>query len=264
MPEQIFAGCDLGILSAKVAIIKGSDILAFEILPYKNHPKQAAIEVMDRTLAKAGLSAEQIDYCLSTGFGKRAVPYADGIMPATLCLHRAIRELNPKVRTVVDVGGHSFTAFNIDNNGKVSESAITDKCAAGTGRFIEVMAEALEMSVEELSRVSLASNNPLRVTNQCVIFAESDVISHVHDGNDPVDIFAGIASAVAAKIAGLVRRISVNEEVAMTGGVAKNCIVVRDFEKELGVKLANLAGIDPQLIGAYGSALMAEESRTAS
>ncbi|UCC60333.1 MAG: 2-hydroxyglutaryl-CoA dehydratase [Dehalococcoidia bacterium] len=257
---MIFAGCDLGILSAKVAVIRGSDILASEILPYKNHPQQAAVEVMDRALAKADISREQIDYCLSTGFGMRAVTYADNIVPPTLCLHRAIRELNPRVRTVIDVGGHSFTAFNIDDNGKVSESAITDKCAAGTGRFIEVMAEALEMSVEELSRVSLTSNSPLRVTGQCVILAESDVISHVHDGNDPVDIFAGIASAVAAKIAGLARRISVNEEVAMTGGVAKNCIVVRDFEKEIGVKLADLDGIDPQLVGAYGAALMARES----
>jgi predicted CoA-substrate-specific enzyme activase len=260
----IYAGCDLGILSAKVAIIENNDILAFEILPYKNLPKQAAVEVMDKALAKACLSEEQIDYCLSTGFGKKAVPYADDNAPDVMCLHRAVRKLNPGIRTVIDVGGHTFTAFNIDDNGRITESAITDKCAAGTGKFIEVMAKALEMPLEELSEASLSSNNPLRITSQCVILAESDVISYVNDGCDPFDIFAGIASTVAAKIVGLVRRISVNEEVAMVGGVAKNSSVVKDFEKDLGLKLADLAGVDPQVIGAFGAALMAKEDHPAS
>jgi len=259
----IYAGCDLGIISAKVVIVTSGEILASEILPYKNHPRQAAVEVMERALDKAGLSLLDIERCLSTGFGKKAVLYASEIIPAAICLHRAIRELNPGVRTVVDVGGHSFTAFNIDDNGRISESAITDKCAAGTGRFIEVIAEALEMPVEELGRASLVSESPVRVTSQCVILAESDVISHINDGSDPLDIFAGISAAVASKVMGLVRRISVNEEVAMTGGVAKNCIVARDFERELGVKLADLGGLDPQLLGAFGAALMAGESRPA-
>ena len=261
---MIYAGCDLGILSAKVAIVENGDILAFEILPYRSLPKQAAVEAMERALDKAGISAKQVDYCLSTGFGKKAVPYTDDIAPDVMCLHRAVRKLNPRVRTVIDVGGHTFTAFNIDDNGRITESAITDKCAAGTGKFIEVMAKALEMPLEELSEASLSSNNPLRITSQCVILAESDVISYVNDGYDPYDIFAGIALTVADKIAGLIRRVSVNEEVAMVGGVAKNSIVVRDFEGVLGLKLADLVGVDPQIIGAFGAALMAEEERPAS
>ncbi|MCK4964225.1 MAG: 2-hydroxyglutaryl-CoA dehydratase [Dehalococcoidia bacterium] len=261
---MIYAGCDLGILTAKVAIIENNDILAYGILPYRNHPKRAAVEVMDRALADAGLSQEQIDCCLSTGFGKKAVPYADGVVPDMVCLHRAVRELNPETRTVIDVGGHSFTAFNIDDNGKISESAITDKCAAGTGKFIEVMAKALEMPVEGLSQASLGSNNPIPMTNQCVILAESEVISHINVGYDRFDIFAGVAAAVAAKIVGLVKRISVDEEVAMVGGVANNGIVVRDFERKLGLKLADLGGVDPQILGAFGAALTAKEGRSAS
>lgn len=257
---MIYAGCDLGIVSAKAAVIQNSDILAFEILPYKNHPREAAVEVMDKALAEVGLSREQIDRCLATGFGKKAVPYADGVIPDMICLHRAVRELNPKIRTVIDVGGHSFAAFNIDDNGRISASAITDKCAAGTGKFIEVMAKALEMPVEELSRASLGSKNPVPITSQCVIFAESEVISHINDGYDRFDIFAGTASAVAAKIVGLVKRIDVNEEVAMVGGVAKNSIVVRDLEKKLGLKFASL-GADPQVLGALGAALIAKDER---
>ena len=259
---MIYAGCDLGIVSAKAVIIQNSDILAFEILPYKSHPKQAAVDVMDRALAEVGLSREQIDRCLSTGFGKNAVSHADGAVPSMVCLHRAIRELNPNIRTVIDVGGHSFAAFNIDDNGRISATAVTDKCAAGTGKFVDVMANALEKPVEELSRASLSSDNPILITNQCVILAESEVISRINDGCDRLDIFAGIASAVAAKIVGLVKRIDVNEEVAMIGGVAKNAIVERDLEKKLGLRFANL-GVDPQVIGALGAALIARDERVA-
>lgn len=258
---MVYAGCDLGIASAKAAIISDNDILALEILPYKSFPQRAAVEVMDRALARAGLCEERPNGCVATGFGKKAVPYADALIPDMICLHRAIRELNPAIRTVVDVGGHSLTAFNIDDKGSVSATAITDKCAGGTGRFIEVMAKALEMPVDELSRASLVSQNPVRITNQCVVFAESEVISCVNDGYDRLDIFAGIAWSVAAKIAGLVRRVSVDEEVAMTGGVAKNSIVVRDLEEELGLRLASLAGVDPQVVGALGAALLAQETQ---
>jgi predicted CoA-substrate-specific enzyme activase len=255
----IYVGCDLGIVSAKAVIIENSDILAFEIVAYRNHPKQAAVEVVDKALARAGLSKEEIDYCLSTGFGGKAVAHADGVIPHRLCLYRAVRELNPKIRTVIDVGGHSFTAFNIDGSGKISETAITDVCVAGTGIFIEVMAKALEMPLDELIWTSLGSKDSLPITSTCAVFAESEVVSLVNDGYDRSDIFAGIASSVAAKIASIVRRISVDEEVAMTGGMAKNSIVVRDFERRLGIKLADLAGVDPQVVGAFGAALMAKE-----
>ena len=259
-----YAGCDLGIVAAKAVIVEDRDIVACEVLPYKNHPQQAAVEVMDRALARAGLAREQVERCLATGFGGKVVPYADAVIPDTLCLHRAVRELNRGIRTVVDVGGHSFTAFLIDDNGDISESAITDKCAAATGIFIEIMARALEMPLDELVRASLASKNPLRVTSQCVVFAESEVVSLVNDGADRLDIFAGIAAAVAAKIAAQVRRISQDREVAMTGGVAKNSIVIRDLEQRSGLRPAGLAGVDPQIVGAYGAALKAGEGWPAS
>ncbi len=255
----MFAGCDLGILSAKAAIVEDGEILASEILPYRNLPKEAAREAMDRVLAKVGRSAEWVDGCLATGFGKKAVPFADGEVSEMMSLHRAIREVNPRVRTVVDVGGHSFTAFHINDEGRITEFSITDKCASGTGKFLETMAKALEMPLEELSRTALGSTHPIPITNQCVILAESDVISHVNDGQDSVDIFAGVASYVANSIMGLITTIDVEAEVAMTGGVAKNPIVVRNLEAALGLELADLAGVDPQVLGAVGAALIAGE-----
>src|SRR4030042_3674205 len=153
----IYAGCDLGIISTKAAVIDNSDILALEVLPYKGDPRQAAAEVMDRALARANLSREQIAYCVATGFGKKAVACADEVAGDLICQHRAIREINTGVRTVINVGGHSYAAFNIDDDGRVSETAVTDKCAAGTGRFIEIMADALEIPVEDMGRPCLNS-----------------------------------------------------------------------------------------------------------
>jgi len=258
----IYAGCDLGTVTAKAVIIDDDDaILAVEILPYKNLPRQAAVEALEKALARAGMARDQASFCLSTGFGKKAVPYSDGDVPEIIALNRAVRKLNPGVKTVIDAGGQGIKAFNIDNNGKVGASTANEKCAAGTGKFMEVMAGALEMPVEELSRVSLDSHNPLAITSQCGVFAESEVITHVNEGKDRMDIFAGIALSVAGKLAGVIRRISVVEEVAMVGGVAKNKIVVRDFQKELGLPLAEL-NLDPQAVGAYGAALLARERNT--
>ena len=255
---MIYAGCDLGIIAAKVVIINNNGILAFEVLPYENHPKQAAEEVMDKALAKAGLSREKINHCLSTGFGKDAVAYANGTAAPLVCVHRAVRELNPNIRTAMDVGGHTFRAFNTHEDGRMVEIAVTDQCAAGTGLFVDVMANVLEGSVEELSRAALNSNNPVPISNTCVIFAESEVISAIGSGLDRLDIFAGIASGVAAKIVGHLTRIAVIEEVAIVGGVAKNNSVVRELEKKLGLKFAEL-GVDPQIVGALGAALVAKD-----
>lgn len=255
---MIYAGCDLGIISAKVAIIQGNEILAYEVFPYENHPKEAAEEVLDRALVQAGISREQIACCLSTGFGKDAVAFASGNTAPLVCVHRAIRELNPNVRTAMDVGGHTFRAFNTHEDGKVIEISVTDQCAAGTGLFVDVMANVLEEPVEELSQAALNSNNPIPISNTCVIFAESEVISAIGSGLDRLDIFAGIASGVAAKIVGHLTRIAVIEEVAIVGGVAKNRSVVRELENKLGLKFANL-GIDPQVVGALGAALIAKD-----
>ncbi len=257
----IYAGCDLGIISAKAAIIDNSNILALEVLPYKGHPKQAAVEVMDRALAKVGLYREHIAYCVATGFGKKAVPYADEVAGDLICQHRAIREINTNVRTVIDVGGHSYAAFNINDAGWVSETAVTDKCAAGTGKFIEIMADALEIPVEEMGRPYLGSANHVTITNQCVILAESEVISLINDGYDRFDIYAGVALSVSRRIISLVKRVDVNEEVAFIGGVAKNALVVTDLERKLGLKFANLSGIDPRVVGALGAALVARDER---
>jgi len=258
----MYAGCDLGAVTARVVIIEDGDIVSAVTMPYKKLPVQAAVEAFEKALSKVGLSQDRIDYCVATGFGKKAVPYANADSAEVVCLNRAFRVLNTNVRTLIDAGGQSMRAINFSQKGKVLDSTVNEKCAAGTGRFIEVMAKALELPLEQVSALSFESADPVPITSQCGVFAESEVITYVNGGRDRADIIAGIARSVAAKVSSLVRRISLEEEVAMVGGVALNAGVRKYVEEELGVKLADLE-TDPQVYGALGAALVAREKHGA-
>jgi predicted CoA-substrate-specific enzyme activase len=257
----MYAGCDLGTVTAKAVIIEDDAIVSCETMPYKKLPLQAAEEVFERVLSRAGLSRDQVHYCVATGFGKKAVPFADATSPEVVCLNRAFRLLDKNVRTVIDAGGQSMRAVNFSQDGKVMDSTVNEKCAAGTGKFIEVMAKALELPIEEVGQLPSQSSAPVSITSQCGVFAESEVITYVNKGIDRADIVAGIARSVAGKVSSLVRRISLDQEVAMVGGVALNAGVRGYVEEELGVKLVDLE-TEPQVFGALGAALMAREKHT--
>lgn len=258
----MYAGCDLGSVTARVVIIEDDAIVSSETMPYKKLPVQAAVEAFEKALSNVSLSQDRIDYCVATGFGKKAVPFADADSAEVVCLSRAFRLLHTDVRTVIDVGGQSMRAINFSAKGKVVDSTVNEKCAAGTGRFIEVMAKALELPIEEVSALAFESKAPVSITSQCGVFAESEVITYVNGGRDRADIVAGIARSVAAKVSSLVRRISLEEKVAMVGGVALNAGVRGYVEEDLGVKLTELEA-DPQLYGALGAALVAKEKHRA-
>jgi predicted CoA-substrate-specific enzyme activase len=255
----LYGGCDLGVVSAKAAIIDGDSLLACEILPYNGSPQEAAAAVVEKVLDRAGVVRGKVDRFLSTGFGGRAVPHSHGVAPDIICLQRAIRRLNPSVRTVINVGGHSFMAFYVDAAGGLGESAVTDLCTAGMGMLLEVISTTLEVPLDELVRESGSPGRTLFIDNQCPVFAESEAISLINEGYDRSDVYAGIVSAVANKIAGQARRLGVIQEVAMVGGVAKNRLVSAILEKNLRLKFADLGGFDPQLVAAYGAALLARE-----
>lgn len=246
-------------MSAKAAIIDDSGPLAFEILPYTGFPQEAASAVTEKALARAGVDRGRLTRFLSTGFGGKAVPHSDGMVPDTVCLQRAVRKLNPDVRAVVNVGGHSFTVFHIDDTGGLGESAVTDMCTAGMGIFLDAISTALEVPLDGMGCGPSSPGKLPFIDNQCPIFAESEAISLINEGYDRYDVFAGVVAAVANKIAGLVRRLGVMKDVAMVGGVAKNRRVVANVEKNLGFRFADLGGIDPQVVAAYGAALLAKE-----
>jgi predicted CoA-substrate-specific enzyme activase len=257
----MYMGCDLGTVAAKVVILDGERTIACEVLPYRNLPRQAAAQVTEKALSDAGLKNEDIRYCVATGFGKKAVSCANENSPEIVCLNRALRALDPDVRTVVDAGGHSIRVISIGDNGRILDSAVNEKCASGTGKFVQVMANALELPLSTVSELSSEATDPVSITSQCGVFAESEVITHVNDGRSAADIVAGIARSVASRIASLVRRVELREKVALVGGVALNKGVVRYVEEELQVKPTDL-GIDPQIASALGAALLAREKST--
>ena len=253
-----FAGCDVGAIAAKVVIMQDDSILVQEAMAYRMQPRQAASEVMDRALARAGLRLDDLDGCLACGFGRKVVSYAQGNIPEILAVSRGIRWIRPAVKTAIDAGGQKIRVFNIEEDGRVLDSATNEKCASGTGRFIEVMTKALDLTLDRASLLALEAADPVSITSQCGVFAESEVITHVNEGRKRADIVAGICRSVAARISSLVRSIRLEPEVAMVGGVAKNTGVVNCTEKELGVTFAGLE-IDPQVVGALGAALVARE-----
>jgi predicted CoA-substrate-specific enzyme activase len=191
---MIYAGCDLGISTAKVVVTENRTILASEIVPYKSFPQKAA---MEGALCKAGLSDDGIVSCLATGYGRKAIPFANQTATDPTCLLRGLRELNPQVKTIIDVGANTVLVSNINRNWKLLGMAITEECVAGTGLFIEMMANALEFPIEELASGSITSDNPVQMTNTCVVLAESEMVSLINEGYSRFDIFAGITLSVA-------------------------------------------------------------------
>jgi predicted CoA-substrate-specific enzyme activase len=253
-----FAGCDVGAISAKVVILEGDAILAQETMAYRMLPRQAATQVMDLALANAGLSPDQLAGCVACGFGRKVVSFANGDVPEIVSLSKGARWAHPGVRTVIDAGGQKIRAFNIEENGKVLDSATNEKCASGTGRFIEVMAKALDLSLDRAGTMAFEATDPVSITSQCGVFAESELITYVNDGRKRADIVAGLCRSVATRIASLVRSIRLEEDVLFLGGVAKNAGVVDCTARELNIEFAH-PGVDPQAVGALGAALVARE-----
>jgi predicted CoA-substrate-specific enzyme activase len=255
---MIVAGCDVGSLTGKALILEDGAILAHSIVPTTVKPERTANNALDSALAKCGLTRADIGYTVGTGYGRVKVPFADSNVSEITCHGKGAHFLNPDIRLIIDMGGQDCKVIKVNAKGKLVEFAMNDKCAAGTGRFLETMARALELQIEELGRLSLEARNPAAITAQCSVFAETEVVSRVADGTEVADIVAGIHEAVAARIMTLISRVGMEEQMTITGGVAKNAGVVACIERRVGVKAVELP-VDPQIIGALGAALLAEQ-----
>ena len=187
------------------------------------------------------------------------VPFADDNVSEITCHTVGVFHLDPSVRTVIDIGGQDLKAIAVSESGRVAEFAMNDKCAAGTGRFFESMARTFSLSLEELSELSLRSSSPTRITAQCSVFAESEVVSLIARRNKPEDIAAGAQEAVVRRVQALSRRVGIRPAFAVSGGCAKNEGLLRMLEGRLGMPVVRLT-FDPQLVGALGAALIAAEA----
>jgi predicted CoA-substrate-specific enzyme activase len=253
---MIVAGCDFGTLAVKVVLLRDGSIVSSGISEIKDVPEQVALDVLNAALLEAGLYSGDIDCSVSTGWGRKRVPFASLAMSDLPCLARGAQWLIPSTRTVIDVGGQNSRALSVNEDGRVIEYNLNDKCAAGTGRFFELVAEAMELQLQELAPLSFQSNSPAKISSQCCVFAESEVVTLVNEGRELIDIVAGVHDSVVRRTAAIAGGISTKEDVVMTGGCAKNKRLVEGLANQLKVNIRT-PEIDPQLVGALGAALIA-------
>jgi predicted CoA-substrate-specific enzyme activase len=260
---MIVAGCDIGSLTAKAVIMENGNILADAVIRAKTKPSESANEVMQQALDLAGLSMGNIQYVVGTGYGREQISFVDAVESEISCHAKGAWQVLPSTRVVIDIGGQDAKATRMNENGTVVRYIYNDKCASGTGRFLEIMAEALEVPLAELGPMAARSRENQTISSQCVIFAETEVVSLVNEGKETSDIINALHHALAKRVASLAKSIEVEEDVVMTGGVAKNAGVFHALSDALNLPLKALDGMDPQIIGAMGAALYAQEKVTA-
>ena len=256
---MIFGGCDVGSTTGKAVVISDAKILAHFITPSTTKPEETARAAMEEAVRMAGLSSvSELGYVVGTGYGRTKVPFANENISEITCHARGAHWMNPAVRTVVDIGGQDCKVISLDAKGKVLEFAMNDRCAAGTGRFLEAMARVLGCGREGISSLENQGASAATIRSQCSVFAESEVITLINDGVDLANIIAGINNSVANRLYSMVRRIGLSQELVLTGGCSKNAGLAKALEKRLGVNVSTLPQ-DPQIAGAVGAALIASE-----
>ncbi|MDI3498333.1 BadF/BadG/BcrA/BcrD ATPase family protein [Archaeoglobus sp.] len=251
---MIAAGIDIGSLTAKCALMRDGELIAYKVIKVSPNLEETAERVFQETLKAAGIGREEVERIVATGYGRNKVGFADKKVTEISCHARGAIYFIPTARTVVDIGGQDSKVIAIEN-GKVAEFVMNDKCAAGTGRFLEVMAAALNLKVEELGDVAERATKATKISSTCTVFAESEVISHLASGEKVEDIVAGIHEAIASRIAAMARRVKIEPDIVLTGGVAKNKAMKKALEKEFGMEVKTPP--EPQIVGAVGAALLA-------
>lgn len=250
-------GIDIGSTSTKAVILEDGDALVAQALYDKGAGTSGAARVIEELFEGSGLTWDDVAWCVATGYGRQRFERADEEVSELTCHALGMRYLMPGVRTVIDIGGQDAKVLSLDGQGMLENFAMNEKCAAGTGRFLDVMANVLETSVDALGDLDAQATCPVKISSTCTVFAESEVISQLAEGQAIPDIVAGIHNSCAQRTAGLARRLGVREPVGMSGGVAQNAGVVRALERELGVPIT-VPG-QCQYAGALGAALRAHK-----
>jgi len=253
-------GIDVGSLTTKAVILDDDGILASSIVSSGDEAELSAKAALEQTLNQAGLSFDNNLYIVSTGVGGKSISFSQQQKALTTCLARGSHYLFPSVRMTIEMGAESSTIIKLNERGRLSDWANQDKCAAGSGIFLQQMAKLMEMPLADMAQLSFKAKSKADISSTCAVFAESEVISHVH--RDPPtpreEIVAGIYFSVVSRIMSLCKRVGIEKDVAVTGGVALNSGLVRILEEEIGfgVRVPDI----PQIVAALGAALVAREN----
>lgn len=252
------AGVDIGSAATKVLVMDGRRVVGWKIVPVAYDSLSAARAALQAVLEEAAIPERELGYIVSTGYGRASVPFAMGHVTEISCHAKGMHWLFREVHTILDVGGQDCKAIRCDDAGNVREFVMNDKCAAGTGRFVERVASALHLSLDEVGPLSLQPGvQALPINGQCAVFATADVLRFVRAGEALPAVLAGVFEALATRLCSLVNRLGVTEKFAVSGGLAKNQGLVKRVEQSLGVTA--LVPAEPQVVGALGAALFAYE-----
>ena len=252
-----FAGIDLGSTMTKIVVVDQDEETCASVIRHTGaEHRRLANMVMEEVLEKAGLSFDEISYVIATGYGRITVPFADRQITELTCHARGVFHSAPNVWIAIDIGGQDAKGLRI-SGGKLLDFVMSDKCAAGTGRFLELIADSLGLGLDDLGELSQKSTRKVSVSSTCTVFARQEVVSRISEGVAMEDILAGVHDAIASRVARMVERLKVEPDVLFTGGVAKNVGVVKSLEENLGCKVK--VPEEPLLSGALGAALLGRE-----
>jgi (R)-2-hydroxyacyl-CoA dehydratese activating ATPase len=249
-------GIDVGSGYCKAVVCEDNSLLSYAVLPSGGDYKETVRAVTAQALEKAGISLGDVSRKAATGYGAAMAGFSDQAVTDISCHAAGVHYLFPTVRTVIDIGAQFSKAIGINGEGKVTNFIMNEKCAGGSGKFLQVAARILHIKVEEVGALSLTATKPVEFTTGCAVFAESEAVSRVAEGALAGDILAGIHKAMASKIVNLVVRLGLTKDCAVTGGGAKDIGLVKTIEEELGV--AVMVPDEPQITAALGAALLAQ------
>ncbi|MGD8766137.1 MAG: acyl-CoA dehydratase activase, partial [Desulfobacteraceae bacterium] len=238
------------------AVVDDGKLISDKIVTTGYNAKVAGKKIFDEITTGLDIDGSSIKRIISTGYGRNSLEFADKAVTEITCHAVGAHYLNPKVRSVIDIGGQDSKAISIDERGGVKDFAMNDKCAAGTGRFLEVMARALEVDLEDFGNLSITADQPSKISSLCTVFAESEVISLISQGEKRENIIAGIHESIAARVSAMANRVGIKTPIMMTGGVAKNVGVLKALETKLGQPIE--VSEKTQVTGAIGAALIAQ------
>ena len=258
---KYYLGIDIGSLTGKAVILNGSaEIMAKKVIYVKKLPIYTVNALLEDVLPKVGITdIAEITHCVGTGYGRRKIPLATETISEITCHGTGAHHLLPSLRTVIDIGGQDCKVIRLDEKGNLKNFIMNEKCAAGTGRYLEIMAETLQLTLEELGKLSLKSKSPLSLASKCSIYSKLEVMQLISDGMKKPALAAAINKSMAERVINLAEKVGIEEDVAVSGGVAKNIGVVFNMERILGIKFKQFP-VDPQIIGALGAALIAKKS----
>jgi (R)-2-hydroxyacyl-CoA dehydratese activating ATPase len=252
---MLTAGVDIGSISAKAALIEDGKLLGTTVILTGYNARKAGKAVFSALLEQTGIKGDAVERVVATGYGRKSLDFAHKTVTEISCHAAGAHFQDPSVRCIIDIGGQDSKAIALFDSGKVKDFAMNDKCAAGTGRFLEVMARALEVDLDAFGEMSLEADAPAAISSLCTVFAESEVISLIARGERRANIIAGIHESIGSRVVAMAKRVGIVSPVMMTGGVAKNIGVVRALEKKSGMAIR--VSTYAQVNGAIGAALIA-------